>query len=331
MSFSEPLISVIIPIYNVEKYLNKCLESVFKQTYKALDIILVDDGSTDNSGRICDIYKKEYPVIKVIHKENGGLSDARNAGIKVAEGDYLAFLDSDDFLSPYFFEIIVKVIGDTGVDLAVIKQPYFFWDEDEGAVDLAKNSTDYEVEIVSNIEALEKMFYLEVVTGAQFKICRAEIFKGISFPKGFLYEDLATTYKEFVNVDKVAIIDSRIYAYRKRMDSIIRQEFSDKKMGIIEVSQDVVSTIGNLLPNLSHAAKYRVFSPLFSVFLQIPFEEKEYREKIWTEILKYRKSIILAKRRVRRKDRIAALLSYLGKDITYYIGKKFGQKGTFYK
>lgn len=331
MSFSMPLISVIIPIFNVEKYLDKCLESVFRQTYKDLEIILVDDGSTDNSGKMCDSYKRKYPLITVIHKENGGLSDARNNGIKVAKGDYFAFLDSDDFLSPYFFEIIANVICDTQVDLVALKHSYDFWDEDEETVELINNSTEYKMEIISNIEALEKMFYLEIEIGAPLKICKAEIFKELSFPKGLLYEDVATTYKEFINVDKVAIVDSRIYAYRKRMDSIIRQKFSNKKMGIIEVSQDVVHTIGNLFPVLLPAAKYRVFSPLFSVFLQIPIEEKEYRKQVWAEILKYRKNVIFEKKRIRKKDRIAALLTYFGKDITYYIGKKFGQKGTFHQ
>lgn len=328
---SELLISVIIPVYNVEKYLRKCLESVFQQTYKEIDIIIIDDGSTDRSGYICDEYKKKYPQITVVHKKNGGLSDARNLGIKMAMGDYVAFLDSDDFLSPYYFEIMAKIIYDAEINLVALKQPCSFWDEDEDAVELAKNGNDYKVEIMSNIEALERMFYLKIVTGAQFKICKTEIFKKISFPQNLLYEDLATTYKEFMNVDRVAIVDSKIYAYRKRMDGIIRQKFSEKKLGIIEVSQNVVYTIDNVFPELLPAAKYRVFSPLFSVFLQVPFEEKLYRTKLWSEIVKYRKSVIKEKNQIRAKDRIAAFLTYLGKDITYYIGKKFGQKGTMYK
>ena len=115
------MISIVVPVYNVEKYLSQCLDSILTQTYKNLEIILVDDGSTDKSGSICDSYKKKDPRIVVIHKENGGLSDARNAGVAICKGDFISFVDSDDYLSPYFYEILMGVAQKRNCDIVALK------------------------------------------------------------------------------------------------------------------------------------------------------------------------------------------------------------------
>ena len=122
----NPLISIIIPVYNVEKYLAKCVESVINQTYKKIQIILIDDGSTDNSGKICDDFKLKDNRIEVIHKKNGGLSDARNAGLKIVKGDYIGFIDSDDYIEKDMYETLLCLLIENNADISIVSFVFNF-------------------------------------------------------------------------------------------------------------------------------------------------------------------------------------------------------------
>ncbi len=323
----EPLISVIIPVYNVKEYLYDCIDSIKKQTYKNLEVIIVDDGSNDGSEKLCDMIEVANPTYLVIHKENGGLSDARNVGIEYAKGDYISFLDSDDIISPVFYEMVVKSLSNANAEMVAIKCPTHFWDGD--AVDLSKTISECNSYEISAYEALINMFYLQIATGAPFKIISRAIVKQVRFPKGYYYEDIATTYKFFLKSNNVVIINGDLYGYRKRKDSIIRQEFSQRKMTILKVTHQIVEDIKKQNDKvLNKAVAYRVFSPLYSVFLQVPQEDTKSRKALWKEILKYRKSVLFEKHLIRKKDRTAAALTYLGMSFSYYIGRRFGQKGT---
>lgn len=322
------MISVIVPVYNVEKYLEECIESIINQTHRDIEIILVDDGSTDNSGALCDEYAGKDSRIRVIHKENGGLSDARNCGMKAAKGEIISFVDSDDYLSPFFLEIMYEAMMNGNCDIVALKSACEFWDGD-ACRELSTCENDYKVKYCSTIEATRQMFYMKILTGAQFKLYKKYILNGIEFPYGYYYEDVATTYKAFLAGKNAAIVEANIYAYRKRMDSIIRQKFSEKKLSALKIFDEVINDKKIQELNLLQAAKARVYPMLFSVFLQVPEDNRSLRRTIFKKLNTMRFDILTDQSGLmRKKNKYAALLSWLGMDVTYCLGKKFGNKGT---
>lgn len=321
-------ISVVVPVYNVMKYLKQCLDSIIQQTYTNIEIILVDDGSTDQSGSICDSYKEKDSRITVVHKKNGGLSDARNAGLNICKGDYISFVDSDDYLSPYFYEILMGVAEKKNCDIVALKGGTSFWDGEETPV-LAKDKDEFIVRYLNSHDVLERMLYQDIATGAQFKIYKKEVFGNIRFPIGYLYEDVATTYKPFFNAKECAIVEADIYAYRKRRDSIIRQSFSPKKMICLDIFNQLVNDEQLKDAGLQKAAKSRVYAMTYSVFLQVPKNDKKTQMVIWNKLRTVQKDVMLdASKIMRKKNRYAAFVSLLGMNISYIIGRKFGQKGS---
>lgn len=212
------LISVIVPVYKVEKYLTSCVTSLMAQSYRNLEIILVDDGSPDRSGDLCDTLAAQDERIVVIHKPNGGLSDARNAGIETAKGDYLFFLDSDDTIHEETLEILWKNLKENQVDISVCSYLAYFEGEDIDTV-LPEQS----IEKMSNIEALWKMFDPEY--NVQMIICTNKLYKKalwdtIRFPIGKIQEDEFTTYKLIYKAKTIVYTDLKMYYYLQRSDSI---------------------------------------------------------------------------------------------------------------
>jgi glycosyltransferase involved in cell wall biosynthesis len=288
----------------------------------------VDDGSTDESGRICDEYLEIDSRIIVLHKQNGGLSDARNAGVEKSSGQYIAFFDSDDILSPFFIEIMMKAMEEGECDIVALSGGTDFWDGDEEP-QLAADINDYKVEFLPAKRSLERMLYQQIATGAPFKIIKKELFNGISFPVGYLYEDVATTYKFFLKAKNTAIITSRLYAYRKRKNSIIRQGFNDKKMIAMTIFDQLVTDEELKAIGLYKAAVSRVYAMLFSVFLQIPYDRKTELVRAWSKLKSYRSIVMFDKTKLmRNKNRYAAWISLLGMKLSYKIGRRFGQKGS---
>ena len=324
----DKMVSVIIPVFNVSDYLEKCVLSVIKQTYKNIEIILVDDGSTDQSGIICDKYREKDNRIKVLHKQNGGLSDARNARIRIAKGEYISFVDSDDVISPIFIEIFLKVALKGECDIVAMSWGTSFWDGDS-IPKLTTNIDECEVEYMKSDQALERMLYQQVATGAPFKFYKSSIFDDLTFPVGYLYEDVATTYKAFYYADKTAIITADLYAYRMRKDSIIRQKFSEKKLVAIKIFEQLYNDEELYKKGLHKAAVSRGYAMLFSVYLQIPYNQIALRRNVWS-YLKVGQRIVMFdfNKMVRKKNRYAAWISLLGMNIAYKIGRKFGQKGS---
>lgn len=324
----EYLISIVVPVFNVEKYLRECVDSIINQTYKKIEIILVDDGSTDNSGRICDQYKDKDERISVIHKENGGLSDARNVGIVASTGSFICFVDSDDYISPYFIEILLKVREENDCDFTLVYDCPSFWDGEE-RISLATSKDDYKFEVIDSRLALQRMLLQNIATGAPFKLCPREYFDEVKFPKGYLYEDAATTYKLFFKAKKVGIIYSDLYAYRMRRDSIIRQNFNREKMIVKEIYNQILKDERIKEWGLLNDAHSRAFSLVFTVFLQIPKDDKEDKQILWELLRESRRYVLLNNNKYcRKKNKVGAAISYLGMNFTYWIGRKIGQKGS---
>lgn len=220
------LISVIIPIYKVEDYIRRCVDSVLTQTYGNLEIILVDDGSPDKCGEICDEYAAKDKRVVSIHKKNGGLSDARNAGMEVCKGEYITFLDSDDWVVPDYIERLYRLLKDTGSDISACS---FIKTSDEGA---EPDSSPEEVRVFSNIEALDKMesntdiqLYIQLVV-AWGKLYKRSLFEGVTYPVGKLHEDEFTTYKVIYRAQRIAITSAQLLYYWQREDSIMGAGFN---------------------------------------------------------------------------------------------------------
>lgn len=214
----EALISIIIPIYKVEKYLRRCLDSVLCQTYKNLEIILVDDGSPDRCGKICDEYAQSDSRIKVYHKDNGGLSDARNYGVERAHGDYITFIDSDDYVAPNYIEYLYILIDKYKAEISVC----CMIQTDSDTVDYPINELLPEEQILTGYEACERLLddmYLTLVTACG-KLYARQIAKSYIFPVGKNHEDEATTCKYYYSSKKVVIGNRCLYAYYKNNSSI---------------------------------------------------------------------------------------------------------------
>lgn len=208
-------ISVIVPVYKVEKLLNKCVDSIINQTYKDIEIILVDDGSPDNCGTICDDYALKDSRIVVIHKKNGGLSSARNAGIDIAKGEYLMFVDSDDYVEPNFCEKAFQIIKENNVTCASFG--YF-----EHKNNIIRSLGTINPRIINAEEGI-----LSVITSNDIifnlacnKIFHKNLFRTIRFPNGKLFEDQGTTYKLFDAAGMIYVDSSPLYHYVRRKDSI---------------------------------------------------------------------------------------------------------------
>ena len=230
----ENKISVIVPIYKVEKYLNRCADSIINQNYRNLEIILVDDGSPDSSGLISDEYARIDPRVRVIHKPNGGLSDARNAGIEIATGDYIGFVDSDDFIHPDMFRDLYELIRKYDADIA---QCSYRAVADDTFVD---PGDAYNEKVISNLDALRLIYtgYKVDYVVAWDKLYRRQLFDSIRFPKGKIHEDESTTYKLFYLSGKIAVIDKKYYYYYQSPDSIIRSSFSLKKLHYTDAMEE---------------------------------------------------------------------------------------------
>lgn len=223
------LISVVVPIYNVQDYLEKCVDSILTQTYKKLEIILVDDGSPDNCNKICDDYCEKDTRVKVIHKENGGLSDARNAGINIATGKYIIFIDSDDYIHPQTIELLWDVLQNNQADIAVcgFKNVDIGFQED--------NIFYKDTQAIFIEEEQEKLQYFveehyEEFTVAWNKLYPRKYFEDIRYPKGKIHEDEFTTYKLLEKASRIAYIEYPLYYYVQRGNSIMGESFNEKRL-----------------------------------------------------------------------------------------------------
>lgn len=211
-------ISVIIPIYKVEAYLEKCIASVQNQSYRNLEIILVDDGSPDDCGKICDRYAGEDTRIKVLHKENGGLSDARNKGLDAATGEYIFFVDSDDFIHPQMVEILYHDLQTTGADISVCG----FLPVEEGEEVSFALPDDRETEVYEGEEVMHGLQHRNLLTVVAWnKLYKRSLFANLRYPKGKLHEDEFLVHQLLHQCKRIVYTDVRLYYYLQRSNSIV--------------------------------------------------------------------------------------------------------------
>ena len=213
------LVSVIVPVYKVEQYLDRCLKSLVDQSYSNIEIILVDDGSPDKCYQICEKWAQRDNRIKVIHKANGGLSDARNKGLELAKGEYVCFVDSDDYVAKKYIEILYNLMRNNHTDMSAVSLKEVFSMEQE----IDENEAYEKITTVfEGKEAIKQLFFNDTFANyAWNKMYKRELFENIRFPVGRKMEDLGTTYKLLLNAKRIAYSTQVLYYYYQREDSIL--------------------------------------------------------------------------------------------------------------
>ena len=268
------MISVIVPIYNVESYLEECLKSITGQTYAELEIILVNDGSTDACGRICDKWQKLDERICVIHKENGGLSSARNAGLTLAKGEYISFVDSDDFIHPQMYERMLSVQSVSDADMVICRE-YAFADGEDAPYEMQSGKPVYGIE--NRVQLLEHFCddFSGLVTWAWNKLYKKELLEGILFERDTIQEDILFAVSVATRVTKVARMDERLYFYRQRRDSIMNRKNPQRLWQCALVTEKQFHLLHNVMDKTMHVKLYHTMLGRVADYAAASFWKKE--------------------------------------------------------
>ncbi|MCL2283792.1 MAG: glycosyltransferase [Fibromonadales bacterium] len=314
--FSYPLISIIVPVYKVEPYLRKCVDSIIAQTYTNLEIILVDDGSPDNCGKICDEYAKKDGRVRIVHKDNGGLSDARNVGIETANGDCITFVDSDDYVSADYVKYLYDLMLRYDADISSCN--YLPVREDGVAI---KSSDSLTEDKFYNKEKFKEMFsimlYEENTTiydPAWSKLYKKTLFVDIRFPKGKLFEDVRTVPQLLHKSERVIFGKEKHYFYQIRQNSIITQNFSEKNYDFINAIEEMCQFISSHYVGLEKPCTRRYISAQIRVLRQL-IESKDFDKNeanlLRKKILKDSKGLLFDEK-IPKRDKCAIFTLLLG-------------------
>lgn len=286
----RPDISIIVPIYKVEKYLERCINSILNQSFSNFELILVDDGSPDNCGKICDEYKKKDNRITVIHKKNGGLSDARNAGLDIAKGKYIGFVDSDDIIHPRMYEILFQCINKSNSDIAQCKFKKFK-NLEELKNDLDNYNETFE-EYDNKTAIIDMIDNNKINVNSWNKLYKRELFEILRFPKGKIHEDEFLTYKLLYDSRKIAYIDEELYYYYQNDNGIMNGSNILKRLDRIEALEErskfFLENGDNDLYNKSNSALFFALNKLYFIFKRNEQlkKDKENIEKLKSKIKK---------------------------------------------
>lgn len=283
------LVSVIIPVYKVEKYLDKCVESVVNQTYKNLEIILVDDGSPDACPAMCDNWAQRDSRIKVIHKQNGGLSSARNAGLDVCTGEYVGFVDSDDWIEPDMYEYLLNICADNGADVARCA----FVIETENSDNAAHLQGDSELSVLRGDELIVELVNGDYNEGIMCnKLYKRKLFDSVRFKEGITIEDCLANY--YIYRQQVTLVSSYAvkYHYLQRGDSITGTAFSEKSFDILKVHGEIMNSEVDNPNTFKHCLKTYVRYNIIYLRTCIAYEKKFYRDDMRNEVKKYSSAIL---------------------------------------
>ena len=284
----EPMISVIIPVYNVEKYLARCIDSVLRQTYRNFEIILVDDGTPDRSGEICDEYAAKDSRISVIHKENGGLSSARNAGIEAARGQWLQFVDSDDYIADCMLENLLNACLEDHTRLAI-----------GGNIDVypktgeeIRGLTPEKREVISSQECNRRLMLKQ---GGDFSACDkifdAALFREIRFPLGRTCEDIAIMYRIIHEAGDISMVPVPMCYYYHRPDSITTAPFSEKNFSNVEFSEQLYRWVLDTCPAIAPEAKIMYVRAMVYTLIHMTRADREFQEKHRDRFVHYRRDL----------------------------------------
>lgn len=305
---NNDLISIIIPVYNSEQYIENCIKSVLEQTYKNLEIIIINDGSVDSSLQKCQSFKDSR--IKIVNKKNEGLSVARNEGIKLAKGKYINFIDSDDIVEKDYIEYLYKLIKKYEVKMSICSYKVI---KENGKV--LNYGNKYNEELLNTKQALSKMLCEQGFNSSAWaKLYEKDLFKNIEYPKGKICEDLGTTYKLIMNCKFIAYGNEEKYYYYKRSNSIINSQFSLKRLDVINLSKQLAKDINAEFPNLRDETNRIIIYSKFSVLRQVVNSKKPNKklmEVLRIQILKQWKQFF-TNSRLSKRDKYAFVTLLFG-------------------
>ncbi|OUP38140.1 glycosyltransferase family 2 protein [Olsenella sp. An188] len=311
---NKPEISVVIPIYNVEKYMRRCVDSVLQQEFDNAEIILVDDGSTDQSGVICDQYAADYDTVRVIHQRNKGLSGARNAGIDVARGEWITFIDGDDVVSTHLLFTLFELANKYDAEIVSIDPEHIAENEEpEFCYSNQTDCYDYRAAI------LDVLYQDGIYPSACGKLYRTKIFDKIRFPEGKLFEDIAVMGPLFEGCSKIVWNKSRLYGYVHRKNSITNRIFDQRDCDILEICDQYCERYRKDEILYLAAKCYRANCSL-RVLLRAPIDEKyqEIRSKC-SDLILNEYTEVLNNRRARTKLKLALILFRYARPLLYRI------------
>ena len=259
---NDLLISIIVPVYNIEAYIAKCVDSIVHQSYKNIEIILVDDGSTDNSSVLCDELASKDERITVIHKTNGGLSDARNTGIDIAKGKYIGFVDGDDYIDPLMYEMLLNACIQTGAKIAMCGRKTV----DESEKVIKEMFTLREETLFTAKEAVEHLLRWDSCDSAAWdKLYDKALFDGVRYPLGVMSEDYQVTSKLLISANSVVHVGNPLYYYVQRSGSITHQPFTRKRIDVLKQVDLITEYILSIFPDLKPQCEFFSGKHLLSI------------------------------------------------------------------
>lgn len=247
---NNPLISIIVPVYNVEEYLDRCVNSIVNQTYQKLEIILVDDGSTDSSGKKCDEWKEKDNRIIVIHKENGGQASARNKGINISNGELIGFVDSDDYIDLTMYESMLRILVETDSDIVECNMLRFENQEDDCCV----SGTGEKLEMDQKESIYDFITEDHLQCTVPNMLLKREIAKSVLFEEGKTHEDILWPYRVYMLSNKVTYIDLTYYFYYQRSDSTMNRAYSERRFDGLDALEERANIVKNDYPQYYNLA-----------------------------------------------------------------------------
>ncbi len=318
---NEDLISVIVPVYNVAQYLPRMMNKLTKQTYSNIEIILVDDGSADDSYNICKQYAKMFKYIFTYHKANGGAASARNYGFLKSQGKYITFVDADDWVSEDYIEYLYNLLHQNLVDISVCGYKKVYTIEN-----INKDISEKDIKNLTSEEALEDLLYRRHLTNSPcLKLIKREIFQNAMFPEGMLYEDLAVVYRWFDLSNGVVYSPSVKYYYFQREGSSMHSAFNEKKWDRILISKKILEFIEEKYPSLIKAAESRMLISILQMIRELPMSRqyKEHRSELKYYLRKLRSRVLLDQK-VSITTKVLALSAYLPYAVLKWMGLMSG-------
>ena len=324
---NEKRVSLIVPVYNVEKYLDRCVKSLLAQTYPHLEIILVDDGSTDESGSLCDAYARADRRVRVIHQKNGGLSAARNRGMDAASGAYLAFVDGDDFVAKHYVRTLLDACEKNGASMSACGYMEYYsqkkqiphWGEAPCVISGEEAVTDIFTQGNRvHVMAWNKLYHRSLFDG-----------QGIRYPVGKIHEDVFTTYRLCAEAEWVACTNEICYYYVQRQGSIVRRDFSPERLQLLEAVESIRPFVKAYSPRYDEAFRFYEFINCLTVLNAMA--DSDYRDgALFTRIRSRIESMLPQLRKnpcFGKKYRLTAALLGWGMDPYYRIRRVYKAVG----
>lgn len=309
---SKDLISIIIPIYNAEKSLNRCLESIKNQTYINLEILLIDDGSSDNSSKICKKFCEHDQRFIYFKNENQGVAKTRDFGIQKSRGKYLTFVDSDDYISCKYIELLYDLLIQNKSDISICLSRKVYDEKENIANDdkMLKNN----VILYDNFEAIEDMLYEKKIdTSFWGKMYKSQLLKKIRISDYKIFEDLDTMYKILLKCDSVCLTDSKLYYYYIRKDSLSHNTFSEKNILVLEILDELEQNITKITKKLSNAILARKMNANFYILRNTKKDSVEYINA--KRFIKNNRFKVLKNKKISKKLFFGIMISYLSFDL----------------